>query len=135
MSFASRQILCNISTLLICSLQPYANIGNLRFNTPKHLSTTLRVRIWLSLYSCSAGVLGRSSGVNKKLVLAYPLSPISYNETNCQFAAFLSKSRTSLRNLTLTIQICDISESFVSAIKFENNSSYLPPLFMPLLQQ
>jgi hypothetical protein len=59
-----------ISSLLICSLQPNANIGNLRFNTPKHLSTTLRVRIWLSLYSCSAGVLGRSSGVNKKLVLA-----------------------------------------------------------------
>jgi hypothetical protein len=37
-----------------------------------------------------------------------------------QFAAFLSKSRTSLRNLTLTIQICDISQSFVSATKYEN---------------
>jgi hypothetical protein len=77
MSFASRQILCKtlvatiiISILLICSLQPYANIGNLRFNTPKHLSTTLRVRIWLSLYSCFAGVVRRSSGFNEKLVLA-----------------------------------------------------------------
>jgi hypothetical protein len=38
----------------------------------------------------------------------------------CQFAAFLSKSRTSLRNLTLTIYICDISQSFVSAINYEN---------------
>jgi hypothetical protein len=87
MSVASRQILYKtlvttiiISSLLICSLQPYANIGNLRFNTPKHLSTTLRVRIWLSLYSCSAGVLERSSGVNKKIVLAYRCS--TYNETN-----------------------------------------------------
>jgi hypothetical protein len=36
-----------------------------------------------------------------------------------QFVAFLSKSRTSLRNLTLTIQVCDISQSFVSATKYE----------------
>jgi hypothetical protein len=37
-------------------------------------------------------------------------------------AVFLSQSRTSLRNLTLTIQICDISpsQSFVSTIKYEN---------------
>jgi hypothetical protein len=36
---------------------------------------------------------------------------------------FCSKSRTSLRNLTLTKQICDISQSFVSAIKYENISN------------
>jgi hypothetical protein len=28
-----------------------------------------------------------------------------------------------LRNLTLTIQICDISQSFVSTIKYENIST------------
>jgi hypothetical protein len=39
------------------------------------------------------------------------------------FAAFLSQLRTSLRNLTLTIQICDISQSFVSATKYENISN------------
>jgi hypothetical protein len=37
-----------------------------------------------------------------------------------QFVSFLSKSRTSLSNLILTIQFCDISQSFVSAIKYEN---------------
>jgi hypothetical protein len=36
------------------------------------------------------------------------------------------KSRTSLRNLTLTIQICDISQSFVSATKYENISTSIP---------
>jgi hypothetical protein len=29
-----------------------------------------------------------------------------------------------MRNLTLTIQICDISQSFVSATKYENISTY-----------
>jgi hypothetical protein len=29
-----------------------------------------------------------------------------------------------MRNLTLTIQFCDISQSFVSAIKYENTYTY-----------
>jgi hypothetical protein len=29
-----------------------------------------------------------------------------------------------MRNLTLTIQFCDISQSFVSATKYENTSTY-----------
>jgi hypothetical protein len=30
-----------------------------------------------------------------------------------------------MRNLTLTIQFCDISQSFVSATKYENTSRYV----------
>jgi hypothetical protein len=33
-----------------------------------------------------------------------------------------------MRNLTLTIQFCDISQSFVSATKYENTSRYLNKL-------
>jgi hypothetical protein len=37
-----------------------------------------------------------------------------------------------MRNLTLTIQFCDISQSFVSAIKYENIYTFLYLVYFTL---
>jgi hypothetical protein len=64
--------LCNtdVATIIVKNVsnfkrQPYAKIGNPHFSTPNNRSTIFLVLMWLSLYSCSAGVPGFRRGVIK----------------------------------------------------------------------